>query len=91
MQFNVAVTVTQVNPTSFTFATLPGHVLYPATISFTASASGTNYLTFTIIVSGNFANQEAEKGFYAAGSALEDKIWNHVLTQVQADCTQIDF
>ncbi len=88
MPFKVFVQVTQVSATSFTFTTLPGHVLYPATISFTASSSGAGTLSFTINVNGSFANKQAEEGFNAAGSALEDKIWNHVLTQVQADCSQ---
>jgi hypothetical protein len=64
---DVSVQVTQVNPTSFTFTTLPGHVLYPATITFTASSPGAGLLNFTIVVSGAFANEEAEKGYYAAG------------------------
>jgi hypothetical protein len=84
--FDVGVKVTQVTATSFTFTTLPGHVLYPATISFTASSSGTGKLTFEIDVNGNFANGAAERGYYAAGSNLENHIWNHVLDQVQSDC-----
>jgi hypothetical protein len=73
---------------SFTFTTLPGHVLYPATISFTASSSEAGYLTFVINVNGNFANLGSEIGYYAGGSNLEDHIWKHVLQQVQADCKQ---
>lgn len=38
--FDVAVKVSQVTSTGFSFVTLPGHVLYPATISFTASSPG---------------------------------------------------
>jgi hypothetical protein len=86
--FDVAVQVTQVSSTGFTFTTLPGHVLYPATISFTASSSGTGKLNFAINVNGKFANKEAEVGYYAAGKNLEDNIWNHVLAQVQSDCRQ---
>jgi hypothetical protein len=87
MTFDVAVQVTQLGATGFTFTTLPGHVLYPATISFAASSPGAGLLNFTINVNGMFANKEARVGFYAAGSSLEDKIWNHVLAQVQYDCT----
>jgi hypothetical protein len=85
-EFNVAVQVSQVSPSSFTFTTLPGHVLYPATISFTASSSGAGYLNFVINVNGNFASVPYEIGYYAGGSSLEDHIWKHVLQQVQADC-----
>jgi hypothetical protein len=84
--FDVAVQVTQVNPNGFTFTTLPGHVLYPATISFAASSSGAGSLNFAINVNGNFANRSAEIGYYAAGNSLENHIWNHVLAQVQSDC-----
>jgi hypothetical protein len=85
-EFNVAVQVSQVSPSSFTFTTLPGHVLYPATISFTASSSGAGYLNFVIDVNGSFANLGSAIGYYAGGSNLENHIWNHVLQQVQADC-----
>ncbi len=84
--FDVKVQVTQVSPNSFTFTTLPGHVLYPATISFTASSSGAGYLSFLINVNGTFANVTAEIEYYAGGSNLEDHIWKHVLAQVQSDC-----
>ena len=85
-EFNVGVQVTQVSPTSFTFATLQGHVLYPATISFSASSSQAGRLGFSINVNGQFANLGAEIGYYAGGSDLENNIWKHVLQQVQADC-----
>jgi hypothetical protein len=85
--FHVAVTVSQLTSTSFTFTTLPGHVLYPATISFTASSPGAGLLSFTINVNGTFANKEAAEGYRAAGSAIEDNIWNNVLAQVKNDCT----
>jgi hypothetical protein len=86
--FDVAVEVTQVSSNSFTFTTLPGHVLYPATINFAATSSGTGLLSFAININGTFANREAEKGYKAAGRFLEDDIWNHVLTRVQNDCAQ---
>jgi hypothetical protein len=85
-EFNVKVEVSQVNSTAFTFTTLPGDVLYPATISFTASSSGAGLLSFTINVNGSFANLGSEIDYYGGGSSLEDHIWNHVLAQVQSDC-----
>ena len=62
-EFNVAVQVTQINSTSFTFTTLPGHVLYPATISFSANSSQAGHLGFSINVNGQFANLGAEIGY----------------------------
>ena len=85
--FNVAVIVSQLTSTSFTFTTLQGHVLYPATIIFTASSPGAGLLSFTINVNGTFANKEAAEGYRAAGSAIEDNICNNVLAQVKNDCT----
>ena len=73
-------------PASFT--TLPGHVLFPATISFSGTSPSAGHLSFAINVNGNFANLGAEIGYYAAGSNLENHIWNYVLQQVQADCGQ---
>jgi len=86
--FDVKVQVTQVNSTSFTFTTLPGHVLYPATISFAGSSPSASHLSFAINVNGKFANLGSEIGYYGGGSDLENHIWNHVLQQVQADCKQ---
>ena len=87
-EFDVAVRVTQVTSNSFTFATLPGHVLYPATITFTASSTQPTFVHFEINVKGNFANLGSELGYYAGGSDLENKIWNHVLDQVKSHCSQ---
>jgi hypothetical protein len=58
--FDAAVQVSQVSPTGFTFTTLPGHVQYPATISFAASPSGSGHVNFAINVNGVFANKQAE-------------------------------
>jgi len=58
--FDVAVQVTQVTTNGFTFTTLPGHVLYPATITFAANSSQAGSLQFAINVNGMFANRGAE-------------------------------
>ena len=88
LTFDVKVQVTQVTSTSFTFTTLPGHVLYPATISFSATSPMMAVLSFAINVNGTFANKEAEAGYKGAGTYFEDKIWNHVLSQVKSSCSQ---
>jgi len=87
-EFKVAVQVTQTSSSEFTFATLPGHVLYPATISFSAVSPTPGYLSFSININGQFAGLGPEIAYYAGGSNLGDHIWNHVLQQVQTDCKQ---
>jgi hypothetical protein len=84
----MAVQVTQISSTSFTFTTLRGHVLFPATISFAASSIQAGRLHFSINVNGMFANQAALEGYKAAGSKIEDHIWNHVLSRVTSYCAQ---
>jgi hypothetical protein len=70
----------------FTFETVPGHVLNPATISFTAKDIGSGNVNFSINVNGNFASYTAEARYYAGGNDLEDKIWNHLIDNVQQYC-----
>jgi hypothetical protein len=85
---NVAVQVTAVNVTNFTFTTLPGHVLYPAAISFSATAGANGQLTFGINVAGNFSSTTSGALYYAGGSSLENNIWNNVLANVGKACSQ---
>jgi len=85
---NVAVQVSSVSSTSFTFTTLPGHVLYPATISFSAATGSNGQLSFGINVSGNFSSPLSATLYYAGGYNLEDNIWNNVLANVKKDCAK---
>src|SRR5205823_14722774 len=63
---NISVTVSSVSPTSFTFTTDPGHVLYPASITFSAADAGNGQISFTIKVNGDFAGPVQELGYYFA-------------------------
>jgi RHS repeat-associated protein len=87
VSFNVSVTVSSASPTSFSFTTNPGHVLYPASISFSAADAGPNQINFSINVAGNFAGIGAQVGYYAGGNNLENNIWNHLLSNVQRACS----
>jgi hypothetical protein len=84
--FNVSVTVATLFPTSFTFVTNPGHVLHPASITFSASDAGAGRINFSIQVSGNFASGYHWALYHAGGNDLENNIWNHFLHNVQAAC-----
>jgi hypothetical protein len=85
---SVSVQVTAISATSFTFTTLPGHVLYPATISFSATNGANGQLTFGINVNGNFSNATSGALYNLGGSNLENNIWNNVLSNVQKDCSK---
>jgi hypothetical protein len=85
---NVAVQVTAVSATSFTFTTLPGHVLYPGTISFSAIAGVNGQLTFAINVDGNISSLVSTALYYSGGYNLENNIWNNTLASVKNDCSR---
>jgi len=87
-QQTVAVQVTAVSANSFTFTTLPGHVLYPATISFSATTGANGQVGFSIAVNGNFSSLLSGLLYYVGGSNLENNIWNNVLSNVRADCSK---
>jgi RHS repeat-associated protein len=82
----VAVTVSALGPNGFTFTTLPGHVLYPATISFSATTGANGQLTFGIAVNGNCADASSKAMYNIGGNSLENNIWNNLLNNVQKDC-----
>jgi hypothetical protein len=70
----------------FTFETVPGHVLNPATISFQMRDFGPGNIDFAINVNGNFADLTSEARYYLGGYDLEDTIWNHVIDNVERYC-----
>ncbi len=84
---NTSVTVQSVTSNSFSFTTNPGHVLYPATISFTATDAGTNQINFAVQVNGQFASLQAQALYELAGQDLENNIWNHLISSVRGLCT----
>lgn len=84
--FNVSVTAASVSPSSFTFATNPGHVLYPATITFSASDVAPGQINFSIQVNGSFASSFDELLYYLGGNNLENNIWSNFVGNVQTAC-----
>jgi hypothetical protein len=71
----------------FSFDTLPGHVLYPANISFFAVQGAQGSVTFSINVNGNFASPAYEQLFkHGGGSDLEDRIWNNLIDNIERYC-----
>jgi hypothetical protein len=90
--FDVAVKVATVSTQAgramgFSFDTLPGHVLYPASISFFAVQGDQGSISFTIGVDGQFASKTSEELFnHAGGDDLENKIWNNVIDNVERYC-----
>jgi hypothetical protein len=68
-----------------TFVTIPGHILYPANITF--SASNLPYgVRFNIDLQGTFPSWFSQLEFELGGSAFEDAQWNHFLGQVVGFC-----
>ena len=86
VEVNVSVTVVSVSSTSFTFSTNQGHVLYPATITFSASDAGNQAVNFSIQVNGTFSGLGSEIGYYMGGNSLENGIWSHFEKNVQSVC-----
>jgi RHS repeat-associated protein len=90
--FDVAVKVATVSTMAgrsmgFSFDTLPGHVLYPASISFFAVQGDQGSVNFSINVNGNFSSTTNKELFnHAGGDDLENKIWNNLIDNVERYC-----
>jgi RHS repeat-associated protein len=82
----LSVTVTAVTVSRLTFATNPGHLFHPGTISFAASGASQTSIDFEIALSGSFDNLLHWAEYTFGGGAFEDAQWNHFLGQVQAFC-----
>jgi hypothetical protein len=79
----LSVVVQSMSPQSMTFTTTPGHLLYPGSITFSASPASPGSIGFNI----NLAGTVAEKmGWYAGGQGFEDAQWNHFLEQIKVFC-----
>jgi hypothetical protein len=91
-EYNVSVRVVGVSlqadsSMGFTFETLPGHVLYPAQIAFSATDAGAGRLSFGVQIFGDINGLANNLSFsYFGGSALEDKIWNNLIDNVKKYC-----
>jgi RHS repeat-associated protein len=80
---NLSITVQSMNTQSMTFTTNPGHLLYPAYITFAASPASAASINFNINLGGTVTSPWE---FRFGGSAFEDAQWNHFLGQVGGYC-----
>ncbi len=85
---NTSVNVTGVSDTSLTFQTVEGHLLYPASITFSAMDAGNGAITFDISINGQLPNLFNAAAFLLGGGAFEDSQWNHFLQKISALCNQ---
>ena len=83
---NTSVTVSAVTSNSFTFSTVPGHILYPASITFSDVNLGNGELSFNINVSGKVPGFWAGVAWVLGGSSFEDAQWNNFLNNVADYC-----
>jgi hypothetical protein len=83
---NTSVTVQYANSQSLGFSTVPGHLLYPANINFSASQASSSAINFDINLGGNFPNAVNKFLFNMGGGAFEDAQWNHFIGQVGNFC-----
>lgn len=77
----LSVNVASMNSQSMTFTTNPGHLLYPASITFSATPAAQGSIDFNINLGGTIANPFE---FYMGGGNFEDAQWNHFLGQVSS-------
>jgi RHS repeat-associated protein len=86
---NVSVTVSSVTSGSLVFTTVPGHFLYPATITFSASDIGSGSVGFDISVSGSTSSLLNTLAFIAGGGSFEDAQWQDFLSQIGVLCHSV--
>ncbi len=85
---NTSVNVTGVTDNSLTFATTPGHQLYPASITFSATNAANGAVNFDIAISGTIPTWWQGALWTFGGSAFEDAQWNNFLNKVTDLCNQ---
>ena len=86
---NTSVTVSSVGPGSLVFTTVPGHLLYPASITFSASNVGNGSIGFDINVSGTTSSFLNTLAFVAGGGSFEDDQWRNFLSQIGVLCNSV--
>jgi hypothetical protein len=86
LTYTTSVTVQSMSPNSLTFATVPGHSLYPATITFSAASAGQSQIRFGVDIRGDFANLGWAAGYYLGGSLFENAVWNNLMDNVATFC-----
>ena len=82
---NIPLTVTAkvMTPQSMTFTTLPGHIIYPGQITFSAAQPAANIVNFNIAITGTVANPLQ---FRFGGEDFEDAQWRNFIQTVFALC-----
>jgi RHS repeat-associated protein len=84
---NPEVSVQSISPTSFSYQTMPGHPLFPGTITFAANNAPGGRLGFAIQVHADYASLISRGEFSVGGGGnLEDKTWQNLLSQVRSFC-----
>jgi hypothetical protein len=86
---DVSVNVQSMTSNQLVFTSNAGHVLYPATVSFSASNAGNGSITFTTNVNGATNGLFGTLKFYPGGGrAGETSTWNNLLNNVGKFCSQ---
>jgi len=85
---NSSVNVTSSTPPSMTFATVPGHLLYPAQITLSDLQIMLSAIGFDINLSGYIGGLVQEVQFQAGGSDFEDAQWSSFLVNVGTFCSR---
>jgi len=80
---NMTVTVESMNCQSLTFTTTPGHLMYPASITFASAPASAGSIHFSIDIAGTVA-QPVKYEF--GGAAFSKAQWHHFLGQVSNYC-----
>ena len=84
---DVSVVVSSVSSSSLVFQSTPNHVLYPATVTFSASDAGNGTITFSTSVSAQTNGAGGSFEFYLGGGGAGEKAtWNNLLNQVSKFC-----
>ena len=85
---NMGVRVQSMSSQSMTFNTLPGgdHLLYPASITFSASSAGSGLINFSIDLSGEYNGEYNKIKFRMGGGLLENAQWRGFLANVARFC-----
>jgi RHS repeat-associated protein len=85
---DVSVTVQSASSSSLVFQSTPSHVLYPATVSFSASNIGNGQINFTTTVNATTNGALGTIEFYPFGMAGETATWNNLLANVGQFCSE---
>jgi RHS repeat-associated protein len=85
---DTSVRVIASTPNLIAFSTVPGHLLFPAQIAFSASDIGNGTIGFSIDLQGKFPGLTNGLLFRLGGSQLEDDQWNNFLAKVKELCNK---